>query len=108
MVVRAKFKLVGVRKYVANQWDDTVGQSREMNMADLRFQVVSKTKDPKDENSKFWHSTPTGTIQLQTVNQEAADQLIEHLGGEFYVDFTWVEGTKPSWPPQKSVEETAY
>lgn len=42
-----------------------------------------------EENKKFWQYTPGGSIQLQTVNADAAAQF--EPGDEFYIDFTKAE-----------------
>jgi hypothetical protein len=42
-----------------------------------------------EENKAFWKYTPTGVIELQTINQNAADQF--EVGKEYYVDFTPAE-----------------
>ncbi|AGK52025.1 hypothetical protein [Bacillus sp. 1NLA3E] len=42
-----------------------------------------------DENKKFWQYTPTGRIELSTINTDAAEQF--EVGKEYYVDFTKAE-----------------
>lgn len=39
-----------------------------------------------EENKSFWKYTPSGKIELQVVNPEAADQF--EVGKEYYIDFT--------------------
>lgn len=38
------------------------------------------------ENAEFWKYTPSGTIEFDTINAEAAEQFEE--GAEYYVDIT--------------------
>ncbi len=45
--------------------------------------------DPESENGKFFSATPAGTIDLQILNKDAADQFEQ--GKEYYVDFTKCE-----------------
>ena len=41
---------------------------------------------PGSENAAFFASTPTGRIDLQTINKAAADEFVQ--GKAYYVDFT--------------------
>jgi hypothetical protein len=41
---------------------------------------------PTDENKAFWNATPSGTIQMNITNKDAAVHFV--LEREFYVDFT--------------------
>lgn len=45
--------------------------------------------DPTDPNYVWWSATPSGVIELGTVNKAAADALV--IGQAYYVDFTPVE-----------------
>ena len=73
MTVRAKF-------YVSE-----VKQSRYMNdiMTTIRLSAVTGNSE---ENKEFFRWSPTGTIDLGTVNPAVVEQM--HIGDEFYVDFT--------------------
>ena len=42
-----------------------------------------------DENKKFYQYTPSGSIELGTLNKEAAQQF--QIGKELYVDFMAAE-----------------
>lgn len=68
--VRAKFKLVGVKRYIANQWDDFRKSSHEMPVSDFEFNAVGRDAN-SDENTAFWKSTPSGTIKVSVVNDSA-------------------------------------
>ncbi len=70
MTVRAKFKVESVTKFEGNS-----------AKAVLRA-VTSGSK----ENETFFRYTPTASIELQTINPEAAAQF--EPGKEMYVDFT--------------------
>lgn len=39
-----------------------------------------------EENKQFWKYTPTGKIEMQTLNAEAAEAF--EVGKEYYVTFT--------------------
>lgn len=45
--------------------------------------------DGSEENKKFFAATPSGSINLGTINPEAAAQF--EPGKEYYVDFTPAE-----------------
>jgi hypothetical protein len=103
--VTAKFRLTGVKKYLANQWDDYARTSHEMPVADLEFSAVGP-KNGKDtpENEAFWKSTPSGNIKIQVANPVAVAALLDHLGGEFFVTFTW-DGVEPKGTVHETVEQ---
>lgn len=42
-----------------------------------------------EENAKFFHYTPAGSIELSLVNEETAKTFVP--GTSYYVDFTEVE-----------------
>ena len=44
-----------------------------------------------DENEKFYKYTPAGSVELSTINAEAAKQFVP--GAEYYVDFTPMDST---------------
>jgi hypothetical protein len=91
--VRAKFTYTGDSRSVINTFphkkeDGQIGHSRpeptELRL--LKFSPVYANNDPKHENSNFWQHSPTGSIELGTVNKAAWEQF--ELGKEYYVDFT--------------------
>lgn len=55
----------------------------------LNFTPVYANNDPKHENSKFWDASPSGSLQLGTINPEAWSQF--ELGKDYYLDFTPAE-----------------
>lgn len=75
MTVRAKFVVQSVT--TQQHWDKSKG-----NIATIKLLPVTSGSD---ENKEFYAATPSGTIELGTVNQAAADQF--QLGAEYYVDF---------------------
>lgn len=79
MSVRAKFKVQSITRQ--QHWDASKGEIQTIKLAP----VTSGSA----ENASFYAATPTGSIELATVNGEAAAQFT--LGGEFYIDFTPVE-----------------
>lgn len=78
MSARAKFACVKIER--------TQYQTGDSEMQTIHLSPVYGNNDPNHENSKFWKYTPSGTIQLGTINAEAARQF--ELGKEYYVDFT--------------------
>ena len=77
--VRVKFRVQSIK--------------REKNYDGKELQIIAlyPVTSGSEENKKFYAYTPSGHIELGTVNAEAA--LAFDLGGEFYVDFT------PAPPP---------
>lgn len=74
--VRAKFKVQSVT--VTAHWQKDKGHVGTVKLAPV-------TGD-SPENKTFYDATPSGSIDLGTINQ-AALALFE-IGREFYVDFT--------------------
>lgn len=70
-MVRAKFRVNSLTQY-----ENAVSVFLEPVYSD----------DPESENKKFWDYTPSGKIELQTTNLEAAKQF--EVAKEYYVDFT--------------------
>lgn len=68
--VRAKFKVISVT---------TV----EGGLSSVKLQPVTSGSD---ENKEFFKYTPSGSIDLSTINAAAASQFVP--GAEMYVDFT--------------------
>jgi hypothetical protein len=73
-MVRAKFRVT--KKSINDHGGDEV----------LMHPVTSGSQ----ENEAFYKWTPGGEISLITINHDAAEQFV--VGGEYYVDFTKVEG----------------
>ncbi|MDE2102608.1 MAG: hypothetical protein KGL39_35505 [Patescibacteria group bacterium] len=69
MSVRAKFKVESVE-----------------HTADSANVKLSAVISGSEENKQFFRWTPSGGIQLSTVNKEAANRF--EPGKEYYVDFT--------------------
>ena len=83
MAVRAKFKLNSYTTEMVGNWEDgkLVGQVEKRT---LNFTPVYSSGS--EENKAFWNATPTGSLQLGVVNQEAWKNF--ELGKEYYLDFT--------------------
>ncbi len=92
MKVRAKFTLTGHRSMLTTRLVDKSksynepGNQQQVELRTLEFSPVYANNDPKHENSKFWDASPSGKIELGTVNPEAWSQF--ELGEEYYIDFT--------------------
>lgn len=72
-MVRAKFIVTEIARSKYGQEETQV----------IRMSVVM---DGSEDNKKFFKWTPSGKIELATVNPEAGNQF--ELGKEYYVDFT--------------------
>lgn len=81
-MVRAKFRVTSVTRTEGWQKDEH-GKPKELQT--IKLSPVSSS-DPNSENAKFWAATPSGQIELGTVNADAAKQF--EIGKEYYVDFT--------------------
>lgn len=80
MTVRAKFVVNSITR--RKHWDKT--------KSDLFDVKLSPVTGGSAENNSFYAASPGGSIDLVTINAEAANAL--PLGGEVYVDFTPVKG----------------
>ena len=83
MTVRAKFKVHRISRHMSGRWDGSKTVSEEVQTIHL-YPVGVGT-----ENREFFANTPSGSIELGTVNKAAADQF--ELDGEYYIDFTRAE-----------------
>ena len=68
--VRAKFKVISVTEHEAG----------------LKFVKLAPVTGGSPENEKFFKYTPSGTIEMGTINPSVAEQF--KPGTTFYVDFT--------------------
>ena len=89
MTVRAKFK---VQKIEASLSMRETGEKNEHNRpvyahAEMRTIKLSPVYSdvPGSENKAFWAASPSGSIELGTINQQAWEAF--ELGGEYYVTF---------------------
>lgn len=94
MAVRAKFTYTGYESSLSNSLkpgknynDADAYETKELRT--LKFSPVYGNNDPKHENTKFWQASPSGSINLGTVNPEAWSQF--ELGKDYYIDFTKAE-----------------
>jgi hypothetical protein len=76
MAVRAKFKVKSITR--SEHWDKSKGELQTIKLAP----VMSGS----EENKEFYAASPSGVIELGTVNESARKQF--ELGKEYYVDFT--------------------
>ena len=82
MDARAKFMFV---RYETSLHTAERGKPPE-ELRTLHFTPVYGNGDPNHENTKFFKWSPSGSIQLGTVNRAVWEKL--KLGAEYYVDFT--------------------
>ena len=87
MAVRAKFRITKIERMISSVPDPAnLGKWKDGVVVSIHAAPVYGNGDPNHENTKFWQSSPSGSIVLGTVNEAAAEQFV--LGGEVYVDFT--------------------
>lgn len=75
MLVRAKFVVQSITTPKAWNGPELMGTVK----------LVPVTSG-SEENKKFYEATPSGSIELGTINQVALAQF--NIGDAFYVDFT--------------------
>ena len=80
MNVRAKFVVQSITRTQSTTYRDGNYVPEEVQTIKL-FPVTGSS----EENKKFFASTPSGAIELGTVNLEAAKQF--ELNKSYYVDF---------------------
>jgi hypothetical protein len=84
MSVRAKFTVTSITRTQTTVWDGSKSVPCEVQTIKL-WPVI----DGSAENKSFFASTPSGSIELGTINVEAAKQF--ELNKNYYVDFTAAE-----------------
>lgn len=77
-MVRAKFYVSEVKQSRTN-WGSQEGEL----LTTVKLQPVTGNSE---ENKSFFRWTPSGSIDLGTVNPAVVEQF--HIGDEFYIDFT--------------------
>lgn len=91
MTVRAKFVVQSITRSMGSMPN---GEKTEgghavyvpTEMWSIKMSPVYGNGDPAHENTKFWQASPSGSLELGTVNATAVAQF--DIGKEFYVDFT--------------------
>jgi hypothetical protein len=88
-MIRAKFRLDGIRTTSQPTYDGSPEKGwkkvGEHKLYDLDFSPVTATSP---ENKAFWEATPSGKITLSVINESAAQAFLDHLGKEWFVDFS--------------------
>ena len=79
MSVRAKFAVQSITR--TQHWDKAKGEVQTIKLTPVT--------SGSDENKAFYDATPGGSIDLQTLNPQAASYF--ELGKEYYLDFTKAE-----------------
>lgn len=77
--VRAKFT-------VESKTTTASGKDAAGNVVPSHYVKLRPVMGDTPENKAFWKWSPGGSIELNTINQAAADAL--ELGKEYYIDFT--------------------
>lgn len=91
MSVRAKFRVTSYTTSLGSQKREVDGVTsfEPVELRTIKFQPVYGNGDPEHENTKFWQASPSGSIELGTINPQAWEQF--ELNAEYYVDFTKAE-----------------
>lgn len=77
MSVKAKFKVQSITE--TSNCDVT-----KPNLKTVRLSPVYDS-NPESENGKYWQATPSGSIELGTINEDAAKQF--EVGKDYYITF---------------------
>jgi hypothetical protein len=85
---RAKFVVQSITRSQAHIYGDD-GKAVATELQTVQMNPVYGNQDPEHENTKFWKSSPSGSLSLGCINLAAA--AIFELGKEYYVDFTPAE-----------------
>lgn len=83
MTVRAKFVVNTITRMMGTKWSGSESTPQEQWSIKL-YPVTSET----EEDRRFWLATPSGSIELNTVNPDAAQDFVDSLGRKVYVDFS--------------------
>jgi hypothetical protein len=97
MTVRAKFTVQSITRQQGSRYvpAKSTGHHGTYETCELQTLKLTPVYDPEpgSENHEFWAATPTGSIELSTVNAEAGNYF--ELGQEYYIDFTKVGEPAP-------------
>lgn len=90
MSVRAKFRLLSYETTIYSRAErgadgQTTGAFRRQEMRTLKFAPVGYSAE-NNENAAFWDASPTGKLELGTVNPAAWSQF--ELDHDYYLEFT--------------------
>ena len=86
MSVRAKFRVDEVRCTQISRYKEENGKYVPEGVKEMRTVIMLPVGGTSEENKKFWDASPSGRLELGTINPEAWEQL--KLGEEYYIDFT--------------------
>lgn len=86
MKTRAKFSCYSVTESVGSKENRETKKWEPCLMKTIKLAPVYGNGDPNHENTKFWQASPSGSIELGTINMEAAAMFVP--GEEYYIDFT--------------------
>ena len=91
MTVRAKFRLNSYTTefqaaYPHKKANGETDYDRPVDAEKRTLNFTPVYRSGSDENKAFWDATPTGSLQLGVVNQQAWAAF--ELGKSYYVDFS--------------------
>jgi len=94
MSVRAKFKVDSFNSCLHQRTKDPTKpyspeNTEKVEMRTVVLSPVFGNGDPNHENTRFWNASPSGRLELGTINPEAWKQF--ELGKEYYIDLTPAE-----------------
>lgn len=95
-------KLVRAKFYVSSVGPGSITSDGETTEG--KTIVLSPVTSGSKENEEFYKMTPGGSIQLSTINDEAAAQFIP--GKEYYVEFIAAEQTEAAQAETEVSAET--
>lgn len=110
MTVRAKFEVTQIDRILSFKYPDKTKEGHanyslpeEIEVQTIKMRPVGKDSE---ENKVFWDATPSGTLELQTINPKAWRYF--ELGQEFYIDFKPVPPPSLLGKPMTEVKESAF
>lgn len=87
MEVRAKFQVVSIDPVPGTRYNPETKEQDPIEMSNIKLEAVMD--GTSQENKEFFEATPSGQINLNCANQEAAKAF--EIGAQYYVDFTKAE-----------------
>lgn len=88
MPVRAKFIVNTITRSMGSWWNAEMRENEPREAWSIKMYPVTPAAGSPEEDRKFWLATPSGSIELSTVNPAAAEEFADNLGRAVYVDFS--------------------
>jgi hypothetical protein len=88
MTTRCKFRIDSINHSVQQSSEIVQGEyvTTQKDYFTLVASPVYHNRDPEHENTKFWNYTPSGKLELSTINKAAIEWA--KPGMEIYIDIS--------------------